>query len=243
MRSLLSFFTALPLRGGSLEEAARNVYLLPLVGVIVGLIGGAATLTGFFLPSGVAAALALGVVLLVAGFHHSDGVLDVGDALMVRDTPERRREVLKDTRIGIGGLGALFLVYAPALAALAALVENSLLVASLAVLAGEIAARSTMLLMLAFGEPAEEGSSSVPFVRTLKGWRRRMGVALALLAPVVVLAMMGGGAALAAISVPLTAGLALRTAKRAFGGISGDVVGAAGELGRAVLLVLLSATI
>lgn len=243
MRSLLSFFTALPLRGGSLEDAARTVYLLPLVGLVVGFLGGVATLTGYLLPPGVAAALALGVVLLAAGFHHGDGVLDVGDALMVRGAPERRREVLRDARVGIGGLGALFLVYAPALAALGALVEDSPLVGALAVLAGEVAARSAMLLVLALGEPAEETSSSVPFVRALKGRRRSAGVALALLAPVAVLAPMGVWAVLAAISVPLTATLAVRMANRSFGGISGDVVGAAGEAARTALLVLISATI
>ena len=72
-------------------------------------------------PPGVAATLALGAVLLAAGLHHADGVLDVGDALMVHGSPDRRREVLRDARVGIGGLGALFLVYAPTVGALAAL--------------------------------------------------------------------------------------------------------------------------
>jgi adenosylcobinamide-GDP ribazoletransferase len=243
LRALLSFFTAFPARGASLDDAARNAHLLPLVGVFTGAPGAAVLLLGYAMPSGVVAALALGAVLLAAGLHHADGVLDVGDALMARGEPQRRREVLKDARIGIGGIGALFFVYAPALAALAALTAASPARAAIALLAAEVAARSAMLLALAFGKPAEAGSSSVPFVRSLKGWRRTVGAILALFIPLVLLVPLGGIAPLAALSVPLVALAVLRVSRRAFGGIGGDVCGATGEATRAMLLVLLSATI
>jgi adenosylcobinamide-GDP ribazoletransferase len=243
LRALLSFFTAFPVRGASLDKAARNAYLLPLVGLLTGVPGAAMLLLGYAMPPGVVATLALGAVLLAAGLHHADGVLDAGDALMIRGDPERRRTVLKDARVGVGGIGGLFLVYAPALAALAALAQESPFRAALALLAGEVAARSAMLLTLAFGRPAEATSSSVPFVRSLKGWRRTAGAALALLGPPILLLPLGGSAPLAALAVPLTALAALRISSRAFGGIGGDTVGATGEATRTVLLVLLSATI
>jgi adenosylcobinamide-GDP ribazoletransferase len=242
VRALLSFFTALPVRGSSLEAAAERAYLLPLVGLFTGAPGAALILLAYAVPPGVVATLALGAVLLAAGLHHTDGVLDTGDALMVRGTQERRRAVLKDARVGVGGIGALFVVYAPALAALAALAGDSPVRAALALLAGEVSARSAMLLILAFGKPAEAGSSSVPFVRILKGPRRVVGASLALLGPLLLLLPLGDFAPLAVLSVPLTALIALRTARRAFGGIGGDVTGAAGEVTRTVLLVALSAT-
>ena len=242
MRALLSFFTALPVRDVPLETVARRSYLLPLVGLFTGAPGAALILPGYAMPSGVVATLALGAVLLAAGLHHTDGVLDVGDALMVRGAPERRRTVLKDSRVGVGGIGALFLVYAPAVAALIALTEDSPARAALSLLAAEVSARSAMLLMLAFGRPAEKGSSSIPFVRSLEGPRRIIGVSLALLGPLPLLLPLGSFAALAVLSVPLTALGALRVARTAFGGIGGDIVGATGEATRAVLLVVLSAT-
>src|SRR5918999_3755963 len=234
MRALLSFFTALPVRDAGLETVARRCYLLPLVGVFTGAPGAAVLLLGYAMPSGVVATLALGAVLLAAGLHHADGVLDVGDALMVRGKPERRLAVLKDVRVGVGGLGALFVVYAPALAALTALVAASPAHAALALLAGEVSARSAMLLLLAFGKPAEAGSSSVPFVRILKGPRRVVGASLALLGPLLLLLPLGDFAPLAALTVPLTALIALRAARRAFGGIGGDLIGVAGGGGRSV---------
>jgi adenosylcobinamide-GDP ribazoletransferase len=243
VRALLSFFTALPVGGVSLEAAAKRVYLLPLVGLVTGLPGVAVILLGYAMPVGVVATLALGTVLLVAGLHHTDGVLDVGDALMVRDTPQRRREVLKDTRVGVGGVGALFFVYAPTLAALTALANDSPARAALALLAAEVSVRSAMLFALAFGKPAEAGSSSVPFARSLKGPRRVVGAALALLGPLLCLLPLGGPALLATLAAPLTTLVMLRVARRAFGGIGGDVVGATGEAARTVSLVVLSAIV
>lgn len=243
MRALFSFFTLLPLgRGATLEEAARSSYLLPLVGFATGLPGAILLLIGIF-PPGVAASLALAAVLLAAGLHHTDGVLDVGDALMVRSTPARRREVLKDARIGVGGLGALFFVYAPTLFALAALADASPYRAALALLAAEVSARSAMLLLLVFGRPAVEGSSSTYFVRALKGRRRAVAVVLAVSLPGLVAVSLGWCALVALLVAPAVASLALRVSGLAFGGISGDVSGATGELTRAVLLVAFSAAI
>ena len=243
MRALLSFFTALPVRDFSLEAAAKRAYLLPLVGLFTGAPGAVLILLGYKTPPGVVATLALAVVLLAAGLHHTDGVLDTGDALMVRGTQERRRAVLKDARVGVGAIGALFVIYAPALAALVALVDDSPARAALALLAGEISARSVMLIALAFGKPAEPDSSSVPFVRFLKGRRRTLGVSLGLLGPVLCLLPLGGFAPLAVLSVPLMAMLALQIARRAFGGIGGDIIGAAGEATRTMILVVVSGMI
>jgi adenosylcobinamide-GDP ribazoletransferase len=182
-------------------------------------------------------------VLLAAGLHHADGVLDVGDAIMAHGSPDRRRDVLEDTRVGIGGLGALFLVYAPTGGALAALCAISPARAALALFAGEVAARSAMLLMLAFGEPADPRSSSAPFVRALSGPHRTPAVIVALLAPLPFLLATSALAPLAILAAPLVVLGALRISAAKFGGIGGDVVGATGEVSRAALLVLLSATI
>src|SRR5919112_76032 len=243
MKALLSFFTVLPVRGASLEEAAREIHLLPLIGLVTGLPGAALLLAADVVPSGVAATLALGAVLLAAGLHHADGVLDVGDAIMARGSPDRRREVLRDTRVGIGGLGALFLVYAPTVGALAALCAGSPGRAALALFAGEVSTRSAMLLVLAFGDPADTRSSSVPFVRPLPGSRRSPAVVVALLAPLPFLLATSALAPLAILTAPLVALCALRISAAKFGGIGGDVVGGPGGGCPAPLVVMLSATI
>jgi adenosylcobinamide-GDP ribazoletransferase len=241
LRALLSFFTILPMRGATLEQSAREIYLLPVVGIVTGVPGAFFVLSAYLMPPGVAATLGLGAVLVAAGLHHADGVLDVGDALMVRGSPERRRAVLEDTRVGIGGIGALYLVYAPALAALSASCAHSPGRAALALLGGEVASRSAMVLTLAYGKPAYARSSTVPFVRALSGPRHATGVALALLAPMPFLLPIGAFAPLAILAAPLVALISLRVARAKFDGIGGDLVGATGELCRAVVLIMISA--
>jgi adenosylcobinamide-GDP ribazoletransferase len=243
LKALLSFFTVIPVRGASLDKAAREANLLPLVGIVTGLPGAFLLLTALFIPPGVVSTLALGTTLLAAGLHHADGVLDVGDALMVRGSAERRRAVLKDTRVGIGGIGALFLVYAPAVAALTAVGAASPLRAALVLLAGEVAARSAMVLTLAYGDPAVADSSTVPFVLALSGPSHASAVALALLAPLPFLFPISSLAPIAVLAAPLVALFSLRISRSAFDGIGGDVVGACGELCRTVVLVAISAMV
>lgn len=244
MRALLSFFTVYPVGRATLEKAAASVYLLPLIGLMTGLPGAAVLLgLGSVLPVSVAASLALVATLFAAGFHHTDGLLDVGDALMVRSGPERRREVMKDLRVGAGGVAAVLVVYAPAFAALSATVAVSPLLAAFALLAAEAASRSAMLSLLVFGEPAEAVSSSAPFVSALRnGWCRCAGLALALVLPVALALPLGYVSLLTLMWLP-AAGGALWVSAWAFGGIGGDVSGAAGEAVRTLVLVALSAGI
>lgn len=243
MRALLSFFTVYPAGGTTLEKAAASVYLLPLIGLLAGVPGAAILSSGYLLPAGVAASLGLVVALLTVGFHHTDGLLDVGDALMVRGTPERRREVMKDLRVGAGGVGALLVIYAPTFAALSALVSLSPLLAACTLLAAEIASRSAMLLLLILGEPAEKISSSAPFVAALRRGRSRyLGLILAFTLPLVVASPLGYFSLLTLLWAPVALG-ALWAAIRAFGGVGGDVCGATGEAVRAVVLVALSAAV
>jgi adenosylcobinamide-GDP ribazoletransferase len=100
-----------------------------------------------------------------------------------------------------------------------------------------------MVFTLTYGEPAEAGSSSAPFVRALSGPRHAFAVALALVAPLPFLFPVAALAPLAVLAAPLVALLSMGLSGMAFGGIGGDVVGATGEVCRAVVLVALSAMI
>jgi adenosylcobinamide-GDP ribazoletransferase len=237
VRALLSFFTVLPLGTYGLDDAARRSYLLPLVGLLTGA-PAALLMLWEALPDTLSAVFALALCLLAAGLHHADGVLDAGDGLMVRGEPRRRREVLVDTRVGIGGLFALFLTYAPALAALSFLASTPLFAAS-ALLSSEVAVRSVMMLLMAFGNPATERSSTVPFIETLRGRQRVAGALVALASPAFVLLPYGAVAALPVVLLPVLVLLYLYVCGRMFGGLTGDLVGASGEATRTVLLVIL----
>lgn len=243
-RLAFGFFTVLPLaRTGSMTEIARAAWLLPLVAAFLGVVEGAVAwgLLELFSP-GVAAALVLTVALILTGLHHTDGLADLGDALMVHGDRQRRLEVLKDKTMGIGAAGALIIVYLTTWAALAELFSLRQGVDLIwCLVAVEAAARLSLLVAATTGHPSHAGSGSA-FMEAQKGWRGAGGIVLSLgvLATVaaatgVMEAVLAGGAALA-ITLLLVV-----VCRRLFGGLNGDVLGAAVELGRmAALLGLLA---
>ncbi|MDH7556838.1 MAG: adenosylcobinamide-GDP ribazoletransferase, partial [Candidatus Methanosuratincola sp.] len=97
LRSVLSFLTVLPFGSGTIDEMAQYAFFFPAAGALIGAISGGAGLVLFkFLDNSLAGWLTLLVLLLLTGFNHIDGVLDLGDALMFRGSSERRLEILHD---------------------------------------------------------------------------------------------------------------------------------------------------
>lgn len=111
----VQFLTRLPtprLDGFHSEWIARSARYFPLVGQLVGALGAAALLVSAKLWSGPLPALvALAVTVLVSGAFHEDGLADSCDGLGGGQTPERRLEIMKDSRVGTYGAVALILTF------------------------------------------------------------------------------------------------------------------------------------
>ncbi|MGQ1891930.1 adenosylcobinamide-GDP ribazoletransferase [Thermophagus sp. OGC60D27] len=110
------YFTrlSLPIR---VEYRKENQHLaltwFPLVGVVVGLMGGVAYyLASMVFPASVAVVLALGVTILVTGAFHEDGFADVCDAFGGGYTAEQRLHIMKDSRVGTYAVLGLLLLLA-----------------------------------------------------------------------------------------------------------------------------------
>jgi adenosylcobinamide-GDP ribazoletransferase len=91
----------------------RSARYFPLVGQGVGAVCAGVLLVGERLWSApVGAILALAVGLLITGAFHEDGLADTADGLGGGQTPARRLEIMKDSRIGTYGACALIMVLA-----------------------------------------------------------------------------------------------------------------------------------
>ncbi len=240
LQRVFGFFTILPLSSaGTVEDVARAGYFIPLAGAVL---GGAEGLIGWgsarIFGQPLAAAMVMAAALLLTGFHHADGLADLGDALMAHGDAARRIEVLKDRTMGVGAAGALLITYLISWAALLQLLSLRTgwqLVWSL--MAVEIAARLSMLVVIAAGKPSHDGSGYT-FILTMKGARcvaaiimSLAGLALLFLVQPLTGVMAAGGAGIAA-------GIALTLAgKHWFGGAGGDIMGASVELGRMAALI------
>ncbi len=228
--ALLQFTTILPLgRTVDLEHFARRLYLYPLAGYMVGGIAALAVVP--ITPSPLSAAIALSLVLLLSGFHHLDGLLDLGDAAMVQDR-EKRLRILSDPHVGTGGAG---LGIAVTLCAFGALASAGHIAA--AILTSEVIAKVCMTGVSVFGRPFREGIHAYLYART-KRWFVLPAYLLAL--PLFLLPLPAASIALAILaSLPVVC-LVLLFSHRLFGGVNGDVVGATNEIARATTLVVIA---
>ena len=244
LRGAVTFLTRIPIPGGSVHDwqaFARSPWTFPVVGALIGAIAGLA----FLAPSlWTAAALYLVAIYLIGGVTHADGLADLGDAVAAHD-PDRRHEVLKDAALGVGG--ALALAVTLLVTTLGALALGTGFVggggagggtgtvAFRIVLAAEVGAKAGMATLVCLGTPAHEGLGST--MTSAVGPLSLLPVAL-LSATVLLAAPAGAFPALLAalLAGPVVAlGLLIRV-RPWLGGVSGDVLGAANELGRAVAL-------
>ena len=110
----LQFLTRIPIPSFSYDERAfgRSVAFFPIIGLLI-----AATAYGFnqifahHLPQPVRMILLVGVIVLITGALHEDGLADTADALGGSWTRSRALEIMRDSRIGTyGALAVTFSV-------------------------------------------------------------------------------------------------------------------------------------
>jgi adenosylcobinamide-GDP ribazoletransferase len=239
---IIGLLTRFPVRGESLEETARSAHLLPVVGFIVGIVLYAISLpVALFLPADLAAVLLLTSIYLLTGILHLDGLADMGDAMALPTSPEERRRVMKDAKVGVGGILAVITVLLIELASLRSLLGIAspqplygvlpLGILASVLITSEVAAKLSMGVSMAIGRPVE-GGMGTSFVRSFGAGRLLAVLVISLLISLVVA---GQRAPIVLVGAAVGGGAAL-VANRSLGGVSGDVVGASNELGRAITL-------
>ena len=104
----VQFLTTLPVplsKSPDSQDVGRSLRYFPAVGLILGIIISLLyRLLIFFLPSNQADLLMVIALLLLTGGLHFDGFLDSCDGLFGYRTPERRLEIMRDSRVGSFGV-------------------------------------------------------------------------------------------------------------------------------------------
>lgn len=237
LRSAISFLTIIPAGFGTIEEMARYAFLFPLVGGLLGLIAGLAGWLLFqVLPEAVAGWLLLGTLMLITGLNHLDGLLDLGDALMVRASRERKLEILHDKHHGIGGFALLFFVLVLTQSLFAPLKYEILV----ALVASETLAKASMVVMGCMGKASNSGGLGATFIKGL-GEHKWLNLTLSLLISLAILVL--SVRSLLAL-VPFAAAMAFtvvttKSLQKSFGCITGDMLGSQSESVRAISLLVL----
>ena len=115
----LTIFPTLIKRMFTSQEMGRAVAWFPLVGVVLGLaLYAVNVLARIVFPTSVSAALTLFAWIIFTRGFHLDGFMDTCDGLFGGWTPERRLEIMKDSRLGSFGVAGGILVLLTEYAAL-----------------------------------------------------------------------------------------------------------------------------
>ena len=238
IRALLQFTTILPLgKTAPFEDFARNTWLYPLAGYII---GGIAGFILFFLPAPplVGAVIAIGLVMLISGANHLDGLFDFGDGLMAHGSPDKRIHALTDRQIGTGALALGMLITILSIASLGSI--TFALTAAYALIFAEVCGKWSMAFLTIFGKPFHEGLHAT-LHRQAKTWFLIPATLLlipAFLLPFPIVTKISAGIGL--ILVPVCMKF---IAYRLFGGVNGDVTGASGEICRSIMLTILGCSL
>lgn len=222
----MQFLTRVPtprLRVFEPDWITRSARYFPLVGQGVGAVcAGVLTAANRVWSAPVAAGLAIAAGLLVTGAFHEDGLADTADGLGGGQTPERRLEIMKDSRIGTYGVCALVMVLALKGAALA---QASVATAAIALIAAHGLGRAAAVVAMRLTPYAPSGEPG-KWKPTPRGVRTSE-VLTALLIAAWPLAFLPLNATLVGLAGGATLAIVLAMqARRLIGGHTGDVLGA-----------------
>lgn len=228
----LQFLTRVPLRLRSAPALDRCVPWFPVVGAIVGAsVGGVAVAMMELVPPLVAATVAVLFGVVLTGAFHEDGLADTADA-MGGWSPEQRREILKDSRHGSYGVAAMCGSIVLRITCVAALGPA---VAFASLIAAHTIGRGAAVGVMGLAAPVPEHGLGADFTRALSTRRAVLGVIAAVAIAALSVGWWVGPFVIAAACGALAVAF---VARRAFGGVSGDILGAVEQVGECLVLVV-----
>jgi adenosylcobinamide-GDP ribazoletransferase len=218
--------------------ARQALYWAPLVGAGLGLLA-AGLLTALHALGTPSLLTGLAVVAALAGLTrgmHLDGLADTADGLGCHSGPQRALDVMRDGSTGPFGVVALVLVLSTQAAALGALAETGRLIpVALAMVAGRAAFSWCARMGVPAARPAGLGAlvadSQPPAVPV--AWSATLLVGGLVAVP--------GRSWQGALAVGLATLVVLAVSahtRRRFGGVTGDVLGAASELASTMVIAV-----
>ena len=252
LKNLISFLTIFPvvMTEDMLIDCAKNMWAFPVIGAFIGLLAGAfGWAASLVLPGIVVGGLVLALLLLITGLHHTDGLLDFGDGVMVHGTAEHKIEVMHDQFTGAGGLTLGIMTILITALAIGQLNSNISLVGIqiplilCGVIVIELCAKLSMVVMAWAGKSVHQGMNS-PFLEAMSGSKGNLRLFIAFLISLAVAVPLLRWAGLLVVLAAFATSLVMVTvANRNFGGVTGDVFGATNEITRMVCIVVLLAVI
>jgi adenosylcobinamide-GDP ribazoletransferase len=218
--------------------------LAPVVGFVIGALGaGMGIAAGWIFPSWVDALLVTGFILWITRAIHMDGLADTVDAVSSARTRERALEIARQSDIGPFGVVAIVLAIAGYVAGIVSAIDTHILVPSM--LVAFTTGRLVTTLSCSTRIPAARSEGLGAYVAgTITRGRSFVSIGFTIAVIGVVTYFFPSPLWLIAAASAIIAGLAVTgLAIRRLGGITGDTLGAATEVGTVTALLMCTMTL
>ena len=238
--SFLTIFPVIDQRPASEEAVARSFAWFPVIGFAIGV----ALAAEDWILAHVFARVLRSVLILVSltiitGAVHLDGLADTADALGAGRDRTRALEILRDSRVGTFGACAIFFDLTLKILALSTLAGGRRYAA---LIIAPTLARFAMV-MVGVGIPyLRESGAGTAFLNSQSlGWRRRVAVVFLIIDCAILLSPFRTIGVLALSIALMVAFLIHLFYRRWLGGVTGDLIGACGELVEIAVLLAMTA--
>ena len=234
---LLTFSTILPINVyTSIEYMTKLTWCWPFLHIFIGILAaicGYVSIEFLHLNSFFTAAIVYAFLMIITGYNHLDGVMDMADGVMVHGEPEKKIMVMKDSSVGAGGVATLFLVASLTIAGLYNILDYHFI---LGIMICEMSAKTSLLTTALLSKPLTPGVGSYFMNET------NLGNYLLSTAIVLIIGyLFAGYVGLFGVVGAMISGLIIAlVARRNFVLANGDVLGMSNEVGRLFSLLFMT---
>ncbi|MDO5848225.1 MAG: adenosylcobinamide-GDP ribazoletransferase [Methanobrevibacter sp.] len=232
---LVTFSTILPINVfTSIEYMTKMTWFWPIIHFFIGaLAAGVAFICQDFLHFNplLVAVITYAFLMLITGFNHIDGVMDMADGVMVHGDAKKKISVMKDSMVGAGGIMAAILIALITIAGICNVLDyrfiNGIIIC-------EMVAKTSLLTTALTSKPID-GIGSY-FIRSTN----IVNYAVSTIIVAVLCFLLGNIVGIFGLIGAMFAGAVVSLiAKKNFGVANGDVLGTSNEIGRAVALLFM----
>lgn len=234
---LLTFSTILPIKiYTSIEYMTKLTWCWPFLHFFIGILAavcGYVSLEFLHLNSFFTAVIVYAFLMLITGYNHLDGVMDMADGVMVHGEPERKIMVMKDHSVGAGGVATLFLVASLTIAGIYNILDYHFI---LGIIICEMASKTSLLTTALLSKPLTPGIGSY-FIKETNLANYFASTFIVTLIAYILCGLVGIVGVLGAI---ISGTLISVIARRNFILANGDVLGMSNEVGRLFSLLFMA---
>ena len=234
---LLTFSTILPIRVyTSIEYMTKLTWCWPFLHIFIGILAAACgyvAIEFLHLNSFFTAAIVYAFLMLITGYNHLDGVMDMADGVMVHGEPEKKIMVMKDSSVGAGGVATLFLVASLTIGGLYNILDYNFI---FGIIICEMAAKTSLLTTALLSKPLTPGIGSYFINET-----NIANYAISTILIGIIAGLLGNTVGMMGVVGAIVSGIIISlVARRNFVLANGDVLGMSNEVGRLFSLLFMS---